>query len=31
MSNFIILHESQHLQVLFDTSPNDFSQVEGEL
>ena len=31
MSNFIILNDSQHLKVLLDTSPNDFSQLEADL
>ena len=31
MSNFIISYGFQHLQVSFDTSTNDFSQLEAEL
>ena len=31
MSNFIISYDSEHLLVLFHTSPKDFIQVKAEL
>ena len=31
MSNIIISYHSQHLKVLFDTSLNDFGELEAEL